>query len=310
MIQRIPFFSRLIAVLAHHYCCNKSRNYYSIIILLLFSFYSLPAQRRKIKLSPALVEVSGLATLPNGSLWALNDSGNPPELFNISSKNGKTIAVVKLPVTNRDWEDLCSDASGNLWIGDIGNNRNNRKNLRFYRYNVMSGILDSVLFHFPDQTAFPPGSAAEMNFDVEAFIWQKDTLHFFTKSRFNGRHYTKHYTVPAIPGNYTATLRDSLHIPNLVVTGAALSKNGKTLALIGYHIKKRKFFFPRSRASVCLFSGFQGSNFLAGKQKRKQLPKCLVARQFESITAWKDDQWRIANEGVFWQKASLWRIKG
>jgi hypothetical protein len=255
------------------------------------------------------VEVSGLATLPDGTLWAINDSGNPAELFNISPKTGKTISILKIPTTNRDWEDLCSDASGNLWIGDIGNNRNSRKNLRFYRYNVSNRQLDSVLFHFPDQTAFPPTTEAEMNFDVEAFVWQKDTLHFFTKSRFKGRHYTKHYTVPAIPGDYTATLRDSLYIPNLVVTGAALSKDEKTLALIGYHIKKRKAFIPRSRASICLLSGFQGSNFLTGNLKRKRLPKILVARQFESITAWKDDQWRVANEGVLWQKARLWRIK-
>lgn len=280
----------------------------ALCLVIMFSG-ALTAQHRKLKLSPALVEVSGLATLPNGSLWALNDSGNPPELFNISPETGKTLAVHKVPTTNRDWEDLCADAAGNLWIGDVGNNRNARKNLRFYRFNVSNGQLDSVLFQFPDQTAFPPTAAADMNFDVEAFVWQKDTLHFFTKSRFNGRHYTKHYTVPAIPGNYTATLRDSLHIPNLVITGAALSKDAQTLALIGYHIKKRKAFVPRSRASVCLLTGFQGSNFLKGNLKRKRLPKILVARQFESITAWKDDQWRVANEGVYWQKARLWRIK-
>lgn len=291
MTQRISFYSLAI--------------FHLIVIL----SGSLSAQKRKLKLSPSLVEVSGLATLPDGSLWALNDSGNPPELFQISPKTGKTLAVHKVPTTNRDWEDLCADAAGNLWIGDIGNNRNTRKNLRFYRFNVYTHQLDSVLFQFPDQFAFPPATEADMNFDVEAFVWQKDTLHFFTKSRFKGRHYTKHYTVPAIPGNYTATLRDSLHIPNLVVTGAALSKDEQTLALIGYHIKKRQFFTPRSRASVCLLTGFQGSNFLKGNLKRKRLPKFLVARQFESITAWKDDQWRVANEGVYWQKARLWRIK-
>ncbi len=58
-----------------------------------------------------------------GIFWTHGDSGNQPELyaFRESGELVKTVRVSKAP--NTDWEDLALDDQGNLYIGDIGNNK-------------------------------------------------------------------------------------------------------------------------------------------------------------------------------------------
>ncbi len=88
---------------------------------------------------PFLSEASGLAasTRTPGLYWAVNDSGNHPELFALG-QDGRAIA--RLPVTgagNRDWEALASGAcpdgqgGGCLIIADIGDNARGRPTVDF-----------------------------------------------------------------------------------------------------------------------------------------------------------------------------------
>ena len=91
---------------------------------LLFSF------PKKIK------EVSGIKTTANSNLiWAIQDSGNPNEIYGIDQNGSvsKTISVTN--AGNIDWEDITSDKEGNLYIGDFGNNDNERKDLAIYKIN-------------------------------------------------------------------------------------------------------------------------------------------------------------------------------
>jgi hypothetical protein len=251
-----------------------------------------------------------MVRMPSGDLWLLNDSKNPPEIFRFDPVAQKLLETRRLPVTNRDWEDLAADPQGNLYIGDVGNNRNARRDLRIYRYNPSTRTLDSILFHYPDQTAFAPQDERYWNFNCEAMVFFRDSLHLFSKNSFKGNFYTKHYVVPASPGVYTAELRDSICLKNRVVTGAALSRDGQTLALTGYIIGKKMGIFPYTKASVFYFTHYQGSNFLRGVQERRRLPKFLIARQYESVTQWDGDCWIVANEGKKPQFQAVWRVKG
>ena len=82
----------------------------------------------------SLDEVSGIETI-NGSdlVWALEDSGNKNEIYGID-KEGKIVETVTLEgVKNTDWEDITADNEGNLYVGDFGNNDNERKNLAIYK---------------------------------------------------------------------------------------------------------------------------------------------------------------------------------
>lgn len=285
-----------------------------LTVSLLFLFQAnaqLPALRikRQVKLSPQLQEVSGMTFLPDGSLWMLNDSQNPSELYRVNPVSGLVEEIRLLPTANRDWEDLTTDGSGRLFIGDFGNNQNKRRDLRILVFNPASGSLDSIMFSYPDQTDFPPAAEWERNFDMEAFVFFKDSLHLFSKHRFKGDFVCKHYVLPAVPGTCTARLAESRVIPDRVITGAALNSDGTVLALTGYIVGFRWKFVPRTRASAIFFSSFDGSRFLEGDMAVKRLPKLLFARQFESITHAHDNIWLVANEGRKWQKQRLWRLK-
>lgn len=266
--------------------------------------------RRRVTLPMPLQEVSGMTFMPDGSLWMLNDSRNPAELYRVNPSSGQIEEIVPLPAENHDWEDLATDGRNRLFIGDFGNNQNNRRDLRILVFNPEAGTLDSIMFSYPDQAAFPPAEERERNFDMEAFVFFKDSLHLFSKHRFKGDFVCKHYTLPATAGSCTAQLVESRVIPDRVITGAALNNNGSVLALTGYIVSLRWGFLPRTRASAMFFSSFSGSHFLGGDMSVRRLPKFLIARQFESVAHVHDNTWLVANEGRKWQKQRLWRIKG
>lgn len=265
--------------------------------------------RRRIRLPDTLKEVSGIARLPNGDLWMLNDGGNAPQLFRFDPEKKSVLQVRHLPVVNRDWEELCADPAGNMYIGDFGNNLNRRRDLCIYKYEPVSGALDSILFVFSDQKEFPPAHERDWNFDVEAMIFFEDSLHLFSKNRFKSDFITKHYVVPAQPGRYVAGLRDSIRLKKRVVTGAALSRDGNTLALTAYHYGFRWGFLPFAKASVFYFTGFPGSRFFRAPLKKVRLPGFPIARQFESVLEWAPHCWIAANEGIGPQRPALWRIR-
>src|SRR5690606_35587416 len=78
-------------------------------------------------------ESSGLARHEaNQSLWTHNDSGGKPELYEMDF-SGKLLSTLKVPqATNVDWEDLAQGPDGTLFIGDMGNNSNQRQDLTIY----------------------------------------------------------------------------------------------------------------------------------------------------------------------------------
>lgn len=273
-----------------------------------FSFaQKLPA--RHTSLPEAIREVSGMVRMPDGNLWLLNDSRNPSELFRFDPLSGALLETRKLPVPNRDWEDLTTDKSGNLYIGDFGNNKNARRNLCIFKYNPATGSLDSIRFRYPDQDAWPPNDERAWNFNCEAMVFFQDSLHLFSKNVFKGNFVTKHYVLPAKPGEYIAGLRDSIVLKNRVITGAALSPDGRTLAITSYVIGKKLGFLPYTKATAYFFTGFSGSRFLHGRRTARRLPKCFIARQFESIIWWDDRYWLVANEQRKPQKQAIWRIR-
>ena len=113
-------------------------------------------------LPETLNEVSGTeTTLKTDLIWMLNDSGNKARIYGINKK-GNIKKELKINAKNNDWEDLTSDKVGNIYIGDFGNNLNERTNLSILKVNAEDLNKDSkidiecISFKYPTQNKFPP----------------------------------------------------------------------------------------------------------------------------------------------------------
>jgi len=84
---------------------------------------------------PRVAEISGIAASARSDevLWAINDSGNAPELYALTP-SGRVLQQVRIAgVANTDWEDLAAftrDGKPYLLIADIGDNGGVRAELQ------------------------------------------------------------------------------------------------------------------------------------------------------------------------------------
>jgi hypothetical protein len=242
---------------------------FSFVVLL---FVSMMVKAQTINLTtlanlPAQnIENSGVIATSANSLWGHNDSGGLNELYNIDTLGNLLRTIEISNAINFDWEDITQDDAGHVYIGDFGNNNNDRLNLRIYKITNPDSLSGNstqaqmINFFLSDQTQFPPNNN-NRNFDIEAMVWMSDSLFLFTKNRtnpYNG--ICKMYVLPDAPGNHTAQLRAQItfcqnSVSNCSVTGAALSPDKKHLALLGNN-------------KLWWFSCFEGTNFFGGKMRQ------------------------------------------
>lgn len=168
-------------------------------------------------LPDTLKEISGLEKLNDSTLIAINDGGNPADLYLLNLKGEITRTIHVKNVENNDWEDLASDGES-LFIADIGNNKNCRKNLCIYKVPLSDLVkanevsAEKISIRYADQDSFPPRKNLR-NYDAEAIAYRDGNLLLFTKNRtkpFNG--ICKIYEVPVSPGEYTISSSDQIVI--------------------------------------------------------------------------------------------------
>ncbi|RZK18835.1 MAG: hypothetical protein EOO56_15375 [Hymenobacter sp.] len=191
----------------------------------------LPAGLRRVgMLTEGIFESSGLCAAPEaGTYYTFGDDGQQPTVFRVDA-TGQQVGQFTLGAPNNDWESLSRDNNGNYFMGDCGNNGNDRRNLAILRFRPeQPDKVSKIKFSYPDQTEFPP-SKKERNFDCEASLWHASQVYLFTKDRAQETT-CKVYTVPEIPGTYTAKLVTKLAIPG-EVTDATLSPDGRRLVLL------------------------------------------------------------------------------
>jgi WD40 repeat protein len=213
-----------------------------------------------------LEEASGIEFIKGSKLiWIINDSGNKAKLYGISKK-GKIKREISIDKKNKDWEDLTSDNDGNIYIGDFGNNDNERKNLRILKIknkflSKKKADVKKIEFEYEDQDDFSP-KKKEMFFDAESFFYYKNYFYIFTKSRVEKNYgKTSMYKVSAKEGEHKALLigeYDNGNKNDSWITAADISKDGKKMALL-------------SQKNIIIFSDFQGDDFLSGKIKKIEL---------------------------------------
>tara|TARA_R110002051_G_scaffold234092_1_gene295656 strand:+ start:18414 stop:19265 length:852 start_codon:yes stop_codon:yes gene_type:complete len=220
------------------------------------------------KLPNRLKESSGMAYYQDDKVWTIEDHGNKDVIYQVDFKGNIRSEFKVKNAKNEDWEDLTTDKKGNLYVADIGNNDNDRKDLVIYKLpNPETELGDKINaikieFSYPEQAKFPP-KKAELVFDAEAIFHRENHLFIITKNRatpFNGK--TLIYKIPDTEGNHAAQLIGQF-VPCkneaiCQITSAAVSPSGKKVVLLSYGF-------------LWIYSDFSGDKFFEGTLKKIDL---------------------------------------
>ena len=236
-------------------------------------------------------ETSGLIYY-KGSLWTINDSGNPPVLYRLDSINGNILQEITLTnVTNIDWESLAQDET-HIFIGDFGNNNGNRNDLGIYIVKKSDlpesgdGDVESeiISFTYSDSTVLS-GKWRETNYDCEAMISVSDSLYLFSKNW--GDNQTRLYRLSKTPGTQIAELLYTYNTQGLI-TGADYNEESKEITLIGY---SQNTYTP----FLWLLFDYTDNQFFSGNKRRINMVSIFGA-QTEGITYTNGKNGAISNE--------------
>lgn len=179
---------------------------------------------------PRLTECSGVVRCSTDTnvFWVHND-GPRPRLFGIK-RTGEVVAEFTVfGAAFSDWEDIASDGKGNLYLGDIGNNDAQRRQITVYQTKeptpADSGKPVQVTRTFHLRFARKP-------FDCEAlFIW-KDHGYLVSKVFDDAKAGLYRFPLSA-EEPVTLEFVTDLDITT-PVTGADVSPHGTRLGLVGH----------------------------------------------------------------------------
>ncbi len=193
-------------------------------------------------------EVSGIvkSRYYEDVFWILNDSGDEPRIIPInregevvgSYRSSEIIGQYIREASNSDWEDITIDNQGFIYICDVGNNCNCRKDLVLYKIietdpgKRMNKVFQKIFFRYPDQKEYP-ASEKDFNFDSEGVFVANGKLYILSKNRSN-THTTLYRLDETHPFEVnTLTALQTFDIKGQV-TAADASPDGKQIAVLTY----------------------------------------------------------------------------
>jgi hypothetical protein len=266
---------------------------------------------------PPVDEMSGLVKSPqfDDVWWVHNDSGDRPRLFAIDSTGGVHLApwradryvtgAAAADTSDRPaWPGLSLDNAAHidyeavavedsvLYVGDIGNNGNARRDLGVYvipepyYYARRTRPMRHLRIRYPDQMTYP---AEQWHYDAEALFVDDGTLYLLTKRR-KGQQIdqlepgtTLYRLDTEYPHRVNTLVPVDRHASIAPPTGAALSPSGDRLAVL---CTTGVWVFPRPD---------EGDRWLSVKPRAIKLAEARL-KQAEAVT-WDDPRTlRIVNE--------------
>ena len=211
-----------------------------------------------------LSEISGIvkSTRYENTYWVHNDSGDSARLFAIREDGAvlypgfvrnKRIGMKDSPdlwqglpvfvAANQDWEDITIDGDA-IYIADIGNNGNARRDLGVYvvrepnpKAITNARPIQYLPIEYPDQKQYP---ARQWHFDSESMFIDGGVPYFITKHRQPGkiRDWESGAKLYRLETRYTDKVNKLVQVgsnPHVAVaTGADLSPDGQWLAVLCY----------------------------------------------------------------------------
>ena len=218
--------------------------------------------KTEFSLPKKLKEVSGIAlSQDRKTIWAIEDAGNKNVVYGLNRKGEQIADVLVENAENNDWEDITKDATGNIYIGDFGNNENDRQNLSILKLDLKTDsqkstkVIQTTKFHYEGQTEFPP-KKSNLLYDCEAFVEKDGSFYLFTKNRSKGFDGTfLIFKIPNKEGDFEAKLVGKLKLEggysDAAITSATINSKNQ-IALLNHK-------------NINLLSGFTANDFSTAK---------------------------------------------
>jgi hypothetical protein len=218
--------------------------------------------KTEFSLPKKLKEVSGIAlSQDQKTIWAIEDAGNKNVVYGLNRQGELTTDVLVENAENNDWEDITKDASGNIYIGDFGNNENDRQNLSILKLDLKSDsqkstkVIQTTKFHYEGQTEFPP-KKSNLLYDCEAFVEKDGSFYLFTKNRSKGFDGTfLVFQIPNKEGDFEAKLVGKLKLEggysDAAITSATINSKNQIVLL--------------NHKNINVLSGFTANDFSTAK---------------------------------------------
>ena len=184
---------------------------------------------------PAIVESSGLV-MDAGRYVTVNDSGDIGRVYTVS-QTGRTVGLTSWAAEPIDVEALAPAGPGQVWVGDIGDNRRSRASISVTRVPVGAGTREVAEPSYA--LVYPDGAR-----DAEALLAHPGTgrLYVVSKVVFGGGV----YEAPAELDTGTDNPLRAVGEVTGLVTDGAFFPDGRHLVLRTY-----------TRAVVYTFPGFE-----------------------------------------------------
>ncbi|WP_426276100.1 hypothetical protein ACN9MN_14685 [Chryseobacterium sp. S-02] len=216
-----------------------------------------------------LKEVSGIAlSQDKQTIWVIEDQGNKNVVYGLDMQGNLLKDVLVENAENNDWEDITKDTQGNIYLGDFGNNDNNRQNLSILKLDLKTPsqattkVIQTTKFHYEGQTEFPPKKSNWL-YDCEAFVEMDGNFYLFTKNRSKGFDGTfLVFRVPNKEGDFEAKLIGKLKLngkySDAAITSAAINSTKDKIVLLNHK-------------NIHVLSGFSVNDFNTAKIQKISL---------------------------------------
>lgn len=215
---------------------------------------------------PDIVEASGLV-VEDGLFLTTNDSGDTGRVFAVDPDTGRTAGVTTWASDPEDVEALAPAGTGEVWVGDIGDNLEARDSVRVTRVPVGRGDRDEAGTSYDLVLPGPPR-------DTESLLSHPETGRLFvaTKDIFGSALFAAPAELAADDPNRLTRVGPTLTL----ATDGAFFPDGRHLVVRNY-----------TQAVVYTFPGLEAVATLA-------LPE---QEQGEAIAVSADDRVFVTSEG-------------
>jgi hypothetical protein len=224
---------------------------------------------------PRLPELSGLVSAGD-KLLAMNDGGSRLELY-VLDTGCRVVDVRTAAIDPYDPEDLALGGDGSIWFADIGDNRASRPTVALLAMRPDGSTT-------VERLSYPDGAH-----DAEALLLAPDGTPYLVTKEVTGLSGVYRPASPPVQGRTTALTKVATvrltptgttggpagPIGQLLVTGGAVSRDGRLIALRTY-----------TDAYVWPLTGSDVAGALAGAPRRIALPP---EPQGEAISFTEDD---------------------